>query len=100
MGAAIRAQFPGCPPPAAREISSHTARRGSGRVGRSAAGWQLRPDTIRLAVVAHIRHAHTRYDELLMSGAAREEVRRTIAAELEGMLQTWEKGEGLSGSCP
>ena len=91
MAATICEQYPGCPPREARQIASHTARRGSGRVGRSAAGRQLHDDAIRLAVVAHIRHEHTRYDELLMSGAAREDARRAIASEIEGVIHTWKR---------
>ena len=91
MTAAIRKQFPECPPREARQIASHTARRGSGRVGRSAAGRQLHQDAIRLAVVAHIRHEHTRYDELLMSGAAREDARRAVASKIGSVIHTWER---------
>jgi hypothetical protein len=40
----------------------------SGRVGRSAAAKKLHDSTIRLAVFAHVRHAETNYDELLMEG--------------------------------
>ena len=89
MTAAIREQFPACPLREAKQIASHTARRGSGRVGRSAAGRQLHQNAIRLAVVAHIRHEHTRYDEWLMSGAAREDARRTVAANIDQVLGTW-----------
>ena len=82
-------QYPGCPPREARQIASHTARRGSGRVGRSAAGRKLHDDAIRLAVVAHIRHEHTRYDELLMTGVARDVARRSIAADIDDVIETW-----------
>jgi len=87
----ILAQYPGCPAGEARQIASHTARRGSGRVGRSAAGRQLHEEAIRLAVVAHIRHEHTRYDELLMTGTARESARRVIAADIDDLLARWQR---------
>jgi Uncharacterized conserved protein (DUF2293) len=35
---------------------------------------------IDLAVVAHIRHAHTRYDEMLASGWERREARGTVTS--------------------
>ncbi|HEX9999230.1 MAG TPA: hypothetical protein VGB74_02155 [Actinoplanes sp.] len=38
--------FPGCPPPRAATISRHAGARGSGRVGRSAAGRALDPDAV------------------------------------------------------
>ena len=38
MATEITKLFPGCPPERAEAISRHAAQRGSGRVGRSAAG--------------------------------------------------------------
>src|ERR1700754_2042950 len=49
-------------------IALHAAARGSGRVGRSAAGRALDRDAVCLAVVASVRHVDTDYDALLMSG--------------------------------
>ena len=69
---AIREQFPGCPPARADTIAYHAALRGSGRIGRSAAGRELDPEAIRLAVTASVRHVDTDYDDLLMSGVDRE----------------------------
>ncbi len=94
MTATILAQYPACPSHEARQIASHTARRGSGRVGRSAAGRQLHTEAIRLAVIAHIRHEHTRYDELLMSGTAREAARRRIASDIQDVLKAWSTARG------
>ena len=91
MTTLIREQFPGCPAGEAKQIASHTARRSSGRVGRSAAGRQLHEDAIRLAVVAYIRHEHTRYDELLMTGTARESARRMIASDIDDVLERWRR---------
>jgi hypothetical protein len=81
--------FPSCPPNEAREIAAHTARRGSGRVGRSAAGRALDPRAIELAVIAWIRHQHTPYDELLMRGEERHAARDRIRAEVDQWLQRW-----------
>jgi hypothetical protein len=89
MAESICAQYPGCPSREARHIASHTARRGSGRVGRSAAGRKLHEEAIRRAVIAHIRHEHTSYDELLMMGAAREDARRQIASRIDDVLTKW-----------
>jgi hypothetical protein len=90
MSAAILEQYPGCPADEAKQIASHTARRGSGRVGRSAAGRKLHEDAIRLAVIAHIRHEHTRYDELLMTGISREAARRMIASDIDETRARWQ----------
>jgi hypothetical protein len=97
MAALICKQYPSCPPKEAMDIARHTARRGSGRVGRSAAGRHLQNDAIRLAVVAHIRHAHTRYDNLLMSGTARDTARRMIGSDIKATLRRW-RGEGKAES--
>ena len=64
---ALRAQFPRCPAAEARRIAAWTCEKRSGRVGRTAAAMALDPRPQRLAVIAHLRHAHTRYDELLMA---------------------------------
>ena len=68
FAAAIGEAFPGCPTGRAEAIARDAATRGSGRIGRSAAGRALDPDAVRLAVAASVRHADTRYDELLMAG--------------------------------
>lgn len=85
----IGEQFPSCPSEEARSIAQHTAQRGSGRVGRSAAGRAIDPTAIKLAVIAHIRHEHTDYDKLLMQGVERREARSMIQAALENRLMSW-----------
>lgn len=52
---------------------------------------------MRLAVVAHIRHTHTRYDELLMAGANRQDARASIAVAIDDVLMRW-KGAGTAAS--
>ncbi|KWX69180.1 DUF2293 domain-containing protein [Mycobacterium sp. NAZ190054] len=89
---AIRAQFPGCPPARADAIAYHSALRGSGRVGRSAAGRALGPDAIRLAVTASVRHIDTDYDDLLMTGADRDEARHSVRDRVEAILDAWRSG--------
>ena len=73
----------------AQAIAEHTARRGSGRVGRTAACQSLEEEALALAVVAHIRHRHTNYDELLMSGYERSEARAEIDDEVDRVLDRW-----------
>ncbi|BAL86467.1 hypothetical protein AMIS_12470 [Actinoplanes missouriensis 431] len=81
--------FPACPPARAAAISRHTGARGSGRVGRSAAGRALDPEAVTRAVVASIRHEDTDYDELLMSGVPREEARDRIRTAIDQVLDRW-----------
>ena len=83
--------FPGCPPPRATAISRHTGTRGSGRVGRSAAGRALDPDAVTRAVVASVRHEDTDYDELLMAGVPREQARDRIRDDIDRVLERWRR---------
>ena len=81
--------YPGCPKGRAEAIARHTCARGSGRVGRTAAGRALDPEALALAVTAAVRHAETRYDELLMSGVDRAEARARVRPEVERILEGW-----------
>jgi hypothetical protein len=89
MAGEITRLFPRCPPERAGAVARHTARRGSGRVGRSAAGRALDEEALTLAVVASIRHEDTGYDDLLMSGVPREEARDRIRPAIDRILATW-----------
>jgi hypothetical protein len=73
----------------AEAIARHTALRGSGRVGRSAAGRALGTEALTLAVVASIRHQDTDYDDLLMSGVPRAEARDQIRPAIDRLLAAW-----------
>jgi hypothetical protein len=86
---AIVRLFPGCPPSRAEQIADHTGLRGSGRVGRSAAGRALDENAVTAAVVASVRHTDTPYDELLMSGVARQDARDRTRPDIDRVLDTW-----------
>ncbi|GHA17181.1 hypothetical protein GCM10010372_16120 [Streptomyces tauricus] len=88
----IRRLFPGCPADRAHAIAAHASVRGSGRVGRSAAGRALSEAAVVSAVRAAVRHTETPYDQLLMSGVARHEARRRIASAVEATLAGWREG--------
>ena len=101
----IREIFPNIPPENALKIARHTAQRNSGRVGRTNAGRSLEEEPLRFAVIAHIRHEFTRYDELLMRGVDRQEARRQIGNQIEVLLERWEhsthwKGRMTGSKCP
>ncbi len=89
LSEAIALRYPGCPPAEARGIAEHTGRRNSGRVGRSAAGRALDAAAVTLAVIAHIRHTHTKYDELLMAGMPRLEARAMVRQQIDEHLDRW-----------
>lgn len=90
MAAEIGRLFPGCPATRAEAIAHHAGARGSGRVGRSAAGRALDPRALTLAVAASVRHEDTRYDELLMSGVPRTAAREQVGAEVQRILASWQ----------
>ena len=92
MAAKIVALFPFCPRARAEEIARHAAARGSGRVGRSAAGRQLEDWAVELAVTASIRHRDTNYDELLMAGLDRGQAREQVSDDLARVLDAWRRG--------
>jgi len=90
----VRQLYPKCPPETARFIAEHACIKYSGRVGRSAAAKALDEHAVRLAVVAHVRHAKTRYDNLLMKGWGRAEARQHVEDTVRSVLAKWE-GEGV-----
>jgi hypothetical protein len=81
--------FPGCPAGRAAAIARHTGLRGSGRVGRSAAGRAMDENAITLAVAASVRHEDTGYDTLLMSGLPRDAARHQVQPGIERVLAAW-----------
>lgn len=85
----ITLQFRGCPQARALRIAEHAGARGSGRVGRSAAGRELEPGAVRRAVVASVRHEDTDYDDMLMAGVPRDEARSRIADRIDRVLAGW-----------
>jgi hypothetical protein len=85
----ISRQYPACSVAEAETIATHACQKYSGRVGRSAAAKDFDPAVIELAVVAHIRHVHTRYDEMLGNGWDRQEAREAIASDAQAVLSQW-----------
>lgn len=82
------------PSPVGREqdIAEHACQKYSGRVGRSADARSLAEEFIRLAVIAHIRHAETNYDELLSRGMDRWLAREQVEDRIDQVLEHW-RGE-------
>ena len=81
--------YPACPAARAEAIAQHAGLRGSGHVGRSAAGRALDERAVELAVVASIRHEDTDYDQLLMAGTARQDARTRIKPAIDRVLAAW-----------
>jgi hypothetical protein len=94
LAKAIVGLFPACPVGRAEAIARHAGARGSGRVGRTAAGRALDEEAVTRAVVASIRHEETRYDALLMSGVGRQEARDLVRADIDQVLTRWRHDRG------
>ena len=60
-------------------------------MGRSAAGRALDASAVDLAVTAHLRHAHTDYDELLMRGTERADARALVREKIADVLAKWSR---------
>ncbi|MFE9254526.1 DUF2293 domain-containing protein [Streptomyces sp. NPDC006879] len=93
FAAEIQRLFPGIPPARARAVAAHTALRGSGRVGRSAAGRALDGGAVTAAVRASVRHHDTEYDALLLAGTPRLEARARLAPVIEAVLTAWRQSD-------
>jgi len=91
MTVRIAELFPGCPPQEAAAIAAHTAERGSGRVGRTAAGRSLDGKALLAAVTAAGRHKRTRYDALLSDGVDRDIAREQVTHQVQDILASWRK---------
>ncbi len=85
----VRALYPDCPAERTTVIAEHACLKYSGRVGRSAAAKNLDEPAIRLAVIAHIRHTETGYDDLLARGMPRREARTEVEGAIRQLLQRW-----------
>ncbi|MGW2813041.1 DUF2293 domain-containing protein [Streptomyces sp. NPDC001415] len=89
LTAEILRLFPCCPAERARDIAEHTSVRGSGRVGRSAAGRALDEFAVTAAVRASVRHLDTEYDALLMARVPHNRARARVAAAIDAVLASW-----------
>jgi hypothetical protein len=86
----VRILFPNCPKGKEKIIAKHACLKYSGRVGRSSAAKNFNKEAIRLAVIAHIRHTKTKYDELISRGYDRYDARSHVQLEVETIVEQWE----------
>jgi hypothetical protein len=91
LEAEILRLFPSCPAGRAADIAAHAAQKGSGRVGRTAAGRALDRGAVTAAVRAAVRHIDTEYDSLLMRGVPRHQARTRVAPAIEAVLRAWRR---------
>jgi hypothetical protein len=86
----VRELYPYCPPEREQRIAEHACRKYSGRVGRSAAAKELDQEAVQLAVLAHIRHTETEYDEFLSKGIDRAEARARVRSDVGMIARNWQ----------
>lgn len=89
FAARVRELYPACPTGREQLIAEHACQKYSGRVGRSANAKALDEKAVELAVVAHIRHAETDYDELLFQGWEHSLAREEVHAKVGEILAVW-----------
>ena len=72
-----------------RIVWDHFTQWGQGKIAMAK---ELDEKAVRLAVVAHVRHAETDYDLLLLAGVDRGEARQRVEDRVSRVLETWEHG--------
>jgi hypothetical protein len=90
FAARVRDLYPNCPKGREIGIAEHACRKYSGHVGRSAGAKALDENAVCLAVIAHIRHTETPYDDLLVGGVERSEARACVRDEVATVLSDWQ----------
>lgn len=93
FAARVRELYPHCPAGREMVIAEHACLKYSGRVGRTASAKSLADEAVDLAVIAHIRHAETQYDQLLRQYWDRSDARAGIAEEVRRVRAKWGRGE-------
>ena len=86
----VRELFPQIPKGREQQIAEHACRKYSGRVGRSAAAKSFDEKAVRLAVLAHIRHRETDYDNFLGRGWPRHEARARVRDRVNQISDSWQ----------
>lgn len=89
FGKRIKELFPHIPSGRELEIAEHACQKYTGRVGRSAAAKTFDEKAVRVAVLAHIRHRETNYDQLLGRGWARHESRAHVRERVDQISESW-----------
>ena len=90
FAARIREVFPRLATGREQKIAEHACLKYSGRVGRSDLAKKMDEHAVRLAVIAHIRHNETNYDELLGRGWERSDARSAVAQRVDEVLNCWQ----------
>ncbi len=93
FAARVRELYPNCPAEREMVIAEHACLKYSGRIGRTASAKSFADEAVDLAVIAHIRHAETQYDQLLRRYWDRRDARASIAEEVRHVRAKWGRSE-------
>lgn len=85
----IREHFPLMPSGRENVIAKHACEKYSGRVGRAAKAKEFDSEMIKRAVIAHIRHIETDYEDLFGKGKIKREIRADIKPHIDSTLNRW-----------
>lgn len=85
----IRKCYPKMPKDREFAIVDHACEKHSGRVGRTAAAKEFSPEMVQRAVIAHIRHCETDYDDRFGKGKRKREIREDIRPLIKRVLHSW-----------
>jgi hypothetical protein len=85
----VRELYPGCPSGREVAIAEHACLKYSGRIGRSASAKEFDENAVQQAVIAHIRHVETEYDELLANYYERRNAREQVKDAVDSVLLKW-----------
>lgn len=86
---AIRKRYPNCPKDRETAIAVHACAKHSRRVGRTSDAKAFDEKMIDLAVIAHVRHAETNYDDQFGKGKKKREIRQDLKAVIERIVAKW-----------
>lgn len=90
----IRELFPRMETGREQGIAEHACMKYSGRIGRSSAAKSLEENAVLLAVIAHIRHRETNYDDLLGKGWERSDARSAVVERIDEVMGSWKAEQG------
>jgi hypothetical protein len=93
FAAKIKEMYPCCPTGEEKQIAEHACLKYSNRVGRCASAKKLDGSAVTLAVRAHIRHSHTKYDKFLEIGYERFDARQAVADDIKSVVSSWRRVE-------
>lgn len=89
FAAEVRRLFPRMPEGREVAIVAHACEKHSGRVGRTAAAKEFSKDIVERAVVAHVRHIETDYDDRFGQGKRKRQIRDDIRPLITRILNSW-----------